>query len=138
MGSCLSSGIKSYFCLGSCLGTGITSYFFLGTGINGYFCRGSCLGTGSRVVSTWDLVFRYWHKGFMVFNTTFNNISVISRQSDLLVEETGVQRKQLTCRKSLTNVITSVLIINVCLFFIYCICMFIFCVITIYCICIVS
>jgi hypothetical protein len=25
----------------------------------------------------------------MVFNATFNNISVISRQSDLLVEETG-------------------------------------------------
>jgi hypothetical protein len=28
--------------------------------------------------------------GFMVFNATFNNISVISRQSGLLVEETGV------------------------------------------------
>ena len=27
---------------------------------------------------------------FMVFNTTFNNISVISCQSVLLVEETGV------------------------------------------------
>jgi hypothetical protein len=27
---------------------------------------------------------------FMVFNTTFNNISVISWQSVLLVEETGV------------------------------------------------
>ena len=26
----------------------------------------------------------------MVFNTTFNNISVISRQSVLMVEETGV------------------------------------------------
>ena len=31
----------------------------LRTGINGYFCQGSCLGTGSRVVSAWDLVFRY-------------------------------------------------------------------------------
>ena len=29
----------------------------------------------------------------MVFNATFNNISVISRQSALLVEETGVPRK---------------------------------------------
>ena len=29
----------------------------------------------------------------MVFNTTFNNISVISWQSVLLVEETGVQQK---------------------------------------------
>jgi hypothetical protein len=28
--------------------------------------------------------------GFMVFNTTFNNISVISWRSVLLVEETGV------------------------------------------------
>jgi hypothetical protein len=29
----------------------------------------------------------------MVFNTTFNNISVISWQSVLLVEETGVPRE---------------------------------------------
>jgi hypothetical protein len=28
--------------------------------------------------------------GFMVFNTTFNNISVVSWQSCLSVEETGV------------------------------------------------
>ena len=43
----------------------------------------------------------------MVFNDTFNNISVISWQSVLLVEETGGrQRKPLTCRKSLTNFIT--------------------------------
>jgi hypothetical protein len=28
--------------------------------------------------------------GFMVFNATFNNISVISCRSDLLAEETGV------------------------------------------------
>jgi hypothetical protein len=39
-----------------------------------------------------------------VFNATFNNISVISWQSVLLVEETGVHReKRPTCRKSLTN-----------------------------------
>jgi hypothetical protein len=30
---------------------------------------------------------------FMVFNATFNNISVISWQSVLLVEETGVPRE---------------------------------------------
>jgi hypothetical protein len=30
---------------------------------------------------------------FMVFNTTFNNISAISWQSVLLVEETGVPEK---------------------------------------------
>jgi hypothetical protein len=41
----------------------------------------------------------------MVFNVTFNNISVISWQSVLLVEETGVlgENHRLTCRKSLTN-----------------------------------
>ena len=39
----------------------------------------------------------------MVSNATFNNISVISRQSVSLVEETGVPRKkQPTCCKSLT------------------------------------
>ena len=34
-----------------------------------------------------------WLVGFMVFNATFNNISVISWRSVLLVEETGVPRK---------------------------------------------
>ena len=43
----------------------------------------------------------------MVFNATFNNISVISWQSVLLVEETGVfGGKQLTRCKLLTNFIT--------------------------------
>ena len=42
-----------------------------------------------------------WALGLMVFNATFNNISVISWESVLLVEETG--RKPPTCRKSLTN-----------------------------------
>ena len=32
----------------------------------------------------------FWFCGFMVFNITFNNISVISRQSVLLTEDTGV------------------------------------------------
>jgi hypothetical protein len=39
----------------------------------------------------------------MVFIATFNNISVISWKSVLLVDSTG--RKSLTCRKSLTNFI---------------------------------
>ena len=44
---------------------------------------------------------------FMVFNATFNNITVISWWSVLLVEETEVpERKPPTCRKSLTNCIT--------------------------------
>jgi len=40
----------------------------------------------------------------MVFNATFNNISVISWQSVSLVEET--RRKLPNCRKSRTNFIT--------------------------------
>ena len=45
----------------------------------------------------------------MVFNTTFNNISVISWQSVLLVEETGVPEKTtdllqvITEQKDITN-----------------------------------
>jgi len=44
----------------------------------------------------------------MVFNVTFNNISVISWRSVLLLEETGVpgENHRLTYRKSLTNFIT--------------------------------
>jgi hypothetical protein len=43
----------------------------------------------------------------MVFNDTFNNISVISWRSDLLVEEAGVPgKKPMTYRKPLTNFIT--------------------------------
>ena len=40
----------------------------------------------------------------MVFNATFNNISVILWRSVLLVEETGVPGEN--HRKSLTNLIT--------------------------------
>ena len=41
----------------------------------------------------------------MMFNATFNNITVISWQSVLLVEETGVPgEKTPTGRKSLTNI----------------------------------
>jgi hypothetical protein len=47
----------------------------------------------------------FW--GGILLNATFNNISVISWLSVLLVEETGVPvEKTLTCRKSLTNFIT--------------------------------
>jgi hypothetical protein len=42
-----------------------------------------------------------------VFNTTFNNISVVSWRSVLLVGETGsTPRKHQICRKSLTNFTT--------------------------------
>jgi len=40
----------------------------------------------------------------MVFNASFNNISITSRWSDLLVQET--KRKSQTCFKLLTNFIT--------------------------------
>jgi hypothetical protein len=39
----------------------------------------------------------------MVFNATFNNISVISWQSVLLVEETGLRRKSPTCMSQVTD-----------------------------------
>jgi len=43
----------------------------------------------------------------MLFNATFNNISVILWRSVLLVEETGESgEKPPTCHKSLTNIIT--------------------------------
>jgi len=43
-------------------------------------------GTAVLLVHEWGLIL-VW---FMVFNTTFNNISVISRRSVLLMEKTGV------------------------------------------------
>ena len=65
-----------------------------------------------------DLMFYYNYNGhrmlylpwfglwFMVFNDTFNNISVISLRSVLLVGETGVPgEKPPSCCKSLTNFI---------------------------------
>ena len=48
-----------------------------------------------------------WFSWFMVFNATFNNVSVISWQSVLLMEETVVPgKKPPTSSKSLTNFIT--------------------------------
>ena len=41
--------------------------------------------------------------GFMVFNATFNNISVISWRSVLLVEETGVPGKRTTDLSQVTD-----------------------------------
>jgi len=48
-----------------------------------------------------------WLIDWLVFNATFNNISVISWRLVLLVEETvKTRRKPPTCRKSLTNFFT--------------------------------
>ena len=40
---------------------------------------------------------------FMVFNATFNNITVISWQSDLLVEESGVNPEKTTDLSQVTD-----------------------------------
>ena len=60
--------------------------------INCYDTRTAKKGKG------YDLV------GFMVFNATFNNISVISWHVSFIGG--GNRRKTQTCRKSLTNCIT--------------------------------
>ena len=44
--------------------------------------------------------------GIMMFKATFNNISVLSRWSVLLVEETRVPGENYRSRQSLTNLIT--------------------------------
>jgi hypothetical protein len=41
------------------------------------------------------MTYDFYHGLFIVFNATFNNISVISRRSVLLVEETGETRENL-------------------------------------------
>jgi hypothetical protein len=43
-----------------------------------------------QLVANSVFVHLFFFVRFMVFNTTFNNISVISWQSVLLVEETGI------------------------------------------------
>ena len=50
---------------------------------------------------------------FMVFNATFNNISVISWQSVLLVEETGVPRENLRLLLQENNQISEIFVANV-------------------------
>ena len=52
----------------------------------------------------------------MVFYASFNNISVKSWRSVLLLKETGVHREnhRPACRKSLTNFITLTLLTNPC------------------------
>jgi len=55
-------------------------------------------------LTKWDELTDITGVSVMVFNATFSNNSVTSLLSVLLVEETG--RKQPTCRKSQTNLIT--------------------------------
>jgi len=60
---------------------------------------------GKTCIAIWNMDILHFHGWFMVFNATFNKISVISRRSVLLVEEIGVPwEKPLTCHKSLTNI----------------------------------
>ena len=60
-----------------------------------------------RVMDRYQLVHVVWVRlvRIMVFNATFNNISVISWRLVLLVKE-STRRKPPTCCKSLTNFIT--------------------------------
>ena len=51
------------------------------------------MSTAILVLSEGSIVYSWVRVKFMVFNATFNNISVISWQSVLLVEETGVRRE---------------------------------------------
>jgi hypothetical protein len=52
--------------------------------------------------------------GFVVFNATFNTISVISWQSVLLVEETGGPvEKPPTCHKSLSDKLYHIILFRV-------------------------
>jgi hypothetical protein len=68
-----------------------------------------CIRTWSVVGHTdnaWN-VFKIRVGWFMVINVTFNNISVISWRSVLLVKENqSTQKKPPTCLKSLINFIT--------------------------------
>ena len=51
-----------------------------------------CLSSSDQFFSYFIVTYSLYN-GFMVFNATFNNISVKSWRSVLLVEETGVPRE---------------------------------------------
>ena len=76
--------------------------------VNGYERLSNITLSNSSKGTTLLLLFFIFHfftciKGVMVLTGTFNNISVISRWSVLLVEENGVSEEKPTYRKSLTN-----------------------------------
>jgi hypothetical protein len=52
------------------------------------------VSTAILVLSEGSILYSWVRVKFMVFNATFNNISAISWQSVLLVEETGVCRER--------------------------------------------
>ena len=94
--------------------------------INSYIIRltnGSCFllfNCPVVMLLTQQSYFLCLHKEFrdMVFNATFNNISVILWRSVLLVEETRMtRRKQPTCRKSLTGKVCLTNIRSCCKFY---------------------
>ena len=74
--------------------------------VKGTDCIGSCK-------SNYHTIMYRGRVGVMAFNTTFNNISIISWRSVLLVEEIGRMEKPPTCRKSLTTFITYIMLYRV-------------------------
>ena len=69
------------------------------TCIKKHYCDTSCKNPDGKCNVIVMVSSQFWHSqpaivlvwfGFMVFNATFNNISVVSWPSVLLVEETGV------------------------------------------------
>ena len=72
-----------------------------------------CLSFALRLLITPFRIFKLFYETCMVFNVTFNNISVVSWRSSLLVEETGVpgenNRPATSHRQALShNVVSSI------------------------------
>ena len=97
--------LSFHFNMGKNIAVIDSSLFLVGWNFNKiYFSETT---SSNNLLTSTNNVFESLGFGFMVFNATFNNISVILWRSVLLVEETRVPgRKPPTCHKSLTNFIT--------------------------------
>jgi hypothetical protein len=78
----------------SCCNHGNTSHDFFIGGVDISFVKGDNENACAALISCYNSICSLQeinnHSWFMVYYTTFNNISVISWQSVLLEEETGV------------------------------------------------
>jgi len=85
--------ISQYSCTGTCMLRGRNFHYTTDT-VNSYMgdLSRKVKSTSKRVRLNWQVAYKDNRSrfGFMVFNTTFNNISAISWQQVLLVEETKV------------------------------------------------